>query len=68
MLDYWKLYDDYEREEWSYVAKAGIEILKKYFHVSDDTELVKKIIETYGGKDSIGKFEKLLIRLEVLYT
>lgn len=68
VVDYWKLYDNYESEEFIYVAKEGIEILNKYFYATDKSELLWKIQEVCSGADSIEKFEKLLIKLEVLYT
>ena len=67
-VDYWKLYSNYESEEWIYVAKDGIELLNRYFYATDKTELLSKIQEICIGTDSIEKFEKLLIKLEVLYT
>ena len=65
VVDYWKLYDNYESEEFISIAKNGIEILNKYFYASDKTQLLWKIHETCSGSNSLEKFEMLLIKLEV---
>ena len=68
VVDYWKLYGNYEVEQWIYVAQDGIEILYKHFYVADVKDLLVKIQQEFKGKDSIINYENLLIKLEVLYT
>ncbi|MEY2903704.1 MAG: hypothetical protein RLY89_2810 [Bacteroidota bacterium] len=68
VVDYWKLYDNYESEEFIYVSEDGTKKLKNHFYVSENSELLFKIKETCSGKESFELFEKLLNKLEILFT
>lgn len=68
VVDYWKLYDNYESEEFIYVSEEGTKKLKNHFYVSEKSELLFKIKETCSGKESFELFEKLLNKLEILFT
>ncbi|OZA62432.1 MAG: hypothetical protein B7X72_12010, partial [Sphingobacteriia bacterium 39-39-8] len=68
VVDYWKLYDNYESEEFIYVSEDETKKLKNHFYVSENSALLFKIKETCSGKESFELFEKLLNKLEILFT